>query len=82
MHHEDPHGARGSTEHHALDYKGTVKQYNSADILASFNSASSGQAPASGATTVAATDKPSSLTRRSTLPHAATPVDLLAHAQP
>ena len=59
MHHEDPHGARGSTEHHALDYKGTVKPYNSADILASFNSASSGQAPASGATTVAATDKPS-----------------------
>ena len=59
MHQEDPHGARGSTEHHALDYKGTVKQYNSADILASFNSASSGQAPASGATTVAAMDKPS-----------------------
>lgn len=55
MHSEDPHGARGSTEHHALTYKGSVKQYNSADILASFNSAKSGQA--SGAT-VASRDKP------------------------
>jgi hypothetical protein len=55
MHNEDPHGARGSTEHHALTYKGSVKQYNSADILASFNSAKSGQA--SGAT-VASRDKP------------------------
>ena len=55
MHSEDPHGARGSTEHHALTYKGSVKQYSSADILASFNSAESGQA--SGAT-VASKEKP------------------------
>ena len=34
---EDPHGTRGSTERHALDYKGDVKAFSSADILASFS---------------------------------------------
>ena len=38
----DPHGTRGSTEHHALDYKKEVKSFNSADILAAFNAAKSG----------------------------------------
>ena len=43
MHAEDPHGARGSTEHHALDYKKEVKSFNSADILASFRRAQRGE---------------------------------------
>ncbi len=38
----DPHGTRGSTEHHALDYKKEVKSFNSSDILAAFNAATSG----------------------------------------
>ena len=39
---KDPHGTRGSTEHHALDYKKEVKAFSSADILASFQSAQRG----------------------------------------
>ena len=38
----DPHGTRGSTERHALDYKGDVKSFSSADILASFAAAKRG----------------------------------------
>lgn len=59
MHIEDPHGARGSTEHHALDYKGSVKKFNSADIMAAFNAASVGD-QARGATVKAIGEDPSS----------------------
>ena len=38
----DPHGSRGSTEHHALNYKGEVKSFSSADIMAAFSNASRG----------------------------------------
>ena len=38
----DPHGTRGSTDRHALDYKGEVKSFSSADILASFAAAKRG----------------------------------------
>ena len=34
---EDPHGARGSTEHHALDYELEVKAFSSAELLASLH---------------------------------------------
>ena len=39
----DPHGTRGSTVHHALDYKKEVKKFSSADILASFHAAQRGE---------------------------------------
>ena len=55
MHQHDPHGARGSTEHHALDYKGTVKSYNSADIMSAFKAATQGQVEGS---TVASKEVP------------------------
>lgn len=45
---KDPHGTRGSTEHHALDYKKEVKAFSSADILASFQSAQRGGGAAAG----------------------------------
>ena len=64
MHIEDPHGARGSTEHHALDYKGSVKKFNSADIMAAFNAASAGDA-ARGATVKAIGEEPPSATAAS-----------------
>jgi len=34
MHRDDPHGSRGTTEHHALDYKKEVQAFSTADILA------------------------------------------------
>ena len=39
---DDPHGSRGSTQHHALDYKKEVKSFSSADILAAYKSAGRG----------------------------------------
>jgi hypothetical protein len=39
----DPHGTRGSTVHHALDYKKEVKKFSSADILNSFKAAQRGE---------------------------------------
>ena len=38
---QDPHGTRGSTQHHALDYKKEVKKFSSADILAAYKSGKS-----------------------------------------
>ena len=40
----DPHGTRGSTVHHALDYKGEVKAFSGADIMAQFRAAQRGEA--------------------------------------
>jgi len=42
MHKDDPHGSRGSTEHHALNYRREVKAFSSADILSSLQSARQG----------------------------------------
>jgi hypothetical protein len=39
----DPHGTRGSTVAHALDYRGEVKKFSSADILATFKAAQRGE---------------------------------------
>lgn len=49
---KDPHGTRGSTEHHALDYKKEVKAFSSADILASFQSAQRGGSSAATGTSL------------------------------
>lgn len=35
----DPHGSRGSTAHHALDFRGEVKKFSSAELLAQFKAA-------------------------------------------
>lgn len=40
---EDPHGSRGSTEHHALDYKKEVKRFSSSDILAAYKASARGE---------------------------------------
>ncbi|KAL3904276.1 MAG: hypothetical protein SGPRY_011349, partial [Prymnesium sp.] len=39
----DPHGSRGSTEHHALDYKKEVKRFSSSDILAAYKASARGE---------------------------------------
>ena len=39
----DPHGTRGSTAHHALDYKKEVKSFSSADILAAYKAGARGE---------------------------------------
>ena len=56
----DPHGTRGSTEHHALDYKKEVKKFSSADILNSFKNAQMGKGDTGVKTVDGSSAKPSS----------------------
>eukprot|EP00966_Prymnesium_polylepis_P030805 717018-Prymnesium_polylepis.1 len=59
---DDPHGTRGSTVHHALDYKKEVKSFSSADILAAFKAGNRGEVdrgvPSQPSTKGSASDAP------------------------